>query len=303
MDNAPEIVRFDDVSYRYPRAKEWSLKGVNLSIRKGEFIAVIGENGSGKTTLCKCVNGIIPHTERGRLKGTVVTDGLDTRTAYTSELALHAGIVLEDPDSQLFTTTVLSEVAFGPENLKQDPATIIENAKWALKVVRMEGYEDRPPTALSGGQKQRVAIASSLSMKPQIMVLDEPTSQLDPLGTEEVFEVVSELRSSYGMTIVMASHSMDEIIRFTDRVLVLHHGEVLAFDTPEKVFGDQKLFSDISVAIPTAVELSACLKRRELEVKSFTTIEEGERAIRSAIKGAAASLGAPVELANRGGRA
>ena len=276
-------ISFADVWYRYPRTKEWVLKGLNFTVRPGEFIAVIGENGAGKTTLCKCMNGIIPHTERGRLKGTVVCSGLDTRTAYTSELALHVGIVLEDPDTQLFTTTVLNEIAFGPENLLQDPDKIRKTAAWALQVVRLKGYEDRPPTALSGGQKQRVAIASVLSMRPEIIVLDEPTSQLDPLGTEEVFEVIHELRSTYGMTIVMASHKMEEIIRFTDKVLVLHHGEVLAFDTPEKVFTDEALFREVQVDIPSFMELAGYLRKREVAVESFSTVAEGEKALRACL--------------------
>ena len=280
MAKEEEIIRFEQVSYRYPRTKEWVLKGLDFSIKKGEFIALIGENGAGKTTLCKCLNGIIPHTERGKMKGNVFAAGLNTRSAYTSELALHVGIVLEDPDTQLFTTTVLSEIAFGPENLKQDPEEIKKSAKWVLDVVRLEGYENRPPTALSGGQKQRVAIASVLSMKPEIIVLDEPTSQLDPLGTEEVFEVIQELRINYGMTIVMASHKMEEIIRFTDRVMVLHEGEVLAFDTPQKVFQNEELFKQVLVDIPSPIELSTYLQKRDVPVHTFSTIEEGEKEIR-----------------------
>ncbi len=284
MDSDMEIIRFEDVWYRYPRTKKWVLKGIDLSVRRGEFIALIGENGAGKTTLCKCLNGIIPHTERGKLKGKVTAAGFDTRTAYTSELALHVGIVLEDPDTQLFTSTVLNEVAFGPENLLQDPEEIRKTARWALEVVGLEGYEDRAPTALSGGQKQRVAIASVLTMRPEIIVLDEPTSQLDPLGTEEVFQVISELRSTYGMTIIMSSHKMEEIIRFTDKVLVLHEGEVAAFDTPEKVFRDEELFSRILVDIPTTIELATLLRKRNVPVPLFSTIEEGEREIRRCLK-------------------
>ncbi|ADK81943.1 energy-coupling factor ABC transporter ATP-binding protein [Sediminispirochaeta smaragdinae] len=286
MEEEHTIVRFEDVWYHYPRTKAWSLKEITLSIKKGEFIAVIGENGAGKTTFCKCLNGIIPHTERGLLKGRVITSGLDTKTAYTSELALHVGIVLEDPDTQLFTTTVLNEVAFGPENLRQDPKEIRETARWALGVVGLEGFEDRPPTALSGGQKQRVAIASVLSMRPEIIVLDEPTSQLDPLGTEEVFEVVSQLRSRYGMTIIMSSHKMEEIVRFADRILVLHHGEVAAFDTPEQVFRNEELFSEVQVAIPSTVELAGYLQKRNVPVSLFSSVEEGESEIRRCLRGA-----------------
>ncbi len=284
MDSEKEIVSFRDVWYRYPRTKKWVLREIDFTVQRGEFIAIIGENGAGKTSLCKCLNGIIPHTERGRLKGQVTANGLDTRTAYTSELALHVGIVLEDPDTQLFTTTVLNEVAFGPENLMQDPEEIRKSARWALKVVGLEGNEERAPAALSGGEKQRLAIASVLAMRPDIIVLDEPTSQLDPLGTEEVFRVISELRSTYGMTIIISSHKMDEIIRFADKVLVLHEGRIAAFDTPGRVFQDEELFTRVPVDIPSTIELASLLRKRNMPVPLFSSIEEGEREIRRCLK-------------------
>ena len=150
--------------------------------------------------------------------------GFDTSESTVGQLSTKVGIVLEDPETQLFTTSVLSEVAFGPENLCVPVPEIMERVKWVLEVVQLSGYENRMPTALSGGQKQRLAIAAALSMRPSILVLDESTSQIDPLGVKEVYDVVLELNKKHGMTIVMATDQSEEIARVADRVLVLDHG-------------------------------------------------------------------------------
>ena len=180
------IIKLDDISYRYPRSKRWAILHLNLEIHQGEFVAIMGENGAGKSTFCQMLNGIIPNSIGGSLNGQVLINGLDTQKSGIAQLATQVGIVLEDPETQLFTTSVGSEVAFGPENLCQSPEEIHQNVKWALDVVRLSGLEDRMPSALSGGQKQRLAIAANIAMRPNILVLDEATSQLDPVGVEEV---------------------------------------------------------------------------------------------------------------------
>ncbi|MFH1635229.1 MAG: ABC transporter ATP-binding protein, partial [Chloroflexota bacterium] len=161
-----------------------------MTVPKGELLAVMGENGAGKSTFCQILNGIIPHSAGGRLRGTVLIEGIDTQESSVGQLSTKVGIVLEDPETQLFTTSVLNEVAFGPENLLMPVDEILERAKRVLKLVRLDGYEDRPPTNLSGGQKQRLAIAAGLVMQPSILVLDESTSQIDPLGVVEVLSLV-----------------------------------------------------------------------------------------------------------------
>ena len=271
-----DIIQFKDVRYRYPRTKKSVLKDINLNIKRGEFIAVVGENGAGKTTLCKCINGIIPHSERGRFKGTILVDNMNTRETETVVLAQKVGIVLEDPETQLFTTNVANEVAFGPENLNIPVDEILKRVAWALKVVRLEGYEDRPPTALSGGQKQRLAIAAALAMKPEIMVLDEPTSQLDPLGTEEVFQVIQKLKEDYGMTIIMVSHKVEEVIEFADRVCVLSHGRIKAIDEPGVIFKDRSLFAEVQINTPYTFALANYLQEYgNITMKDCITIDEG----------------------------
>ena len=191
-----DIIVLEHASYRYPEAEDYTLKDISFSVKKGEFVALMGENGAGKTTLCQLLTGIIPKSQGGKLLGKVVIAGMNTVEHELSILSQKTGIVLDDPETQLFTTKVLSEVAFGAENIEMPKEEIKERIAWALRIVRLEGYENRAPTALSGGQKQRVAIATALVTKPDLLILDEPTSQLDPIGTTEVFSVVRELKEN-----------------------------------------------------------------------------------------------------------
>lgn len=262
MDSSQKpIIQLNDVSYRYPRSKNWAILHLNLEIQKGEFVAIMGENGAGKSTFCQMLNGIIPNSFGGILKGQVLINGLDTKESGIAQLATQVGIVLEDPETQLFTTSVGSEVAFGPENLCQTPAEIQENVRWALDVVRLTGLEDRMPLALSGGQKQRLAIAANIAMRPNVLVLDEATSQLDPLGVEEVLSVVRELNQKYGMTIVMATDASEMIARVMDRVIVLDKGHLVAQETPRKIFSQTGLFQKYMIRSPQVTQLAARIQQ------------------------------------------
>ncbi len=254
----PAIV-FDQVSYRYPRGQRRALTRLSLSIHEGEFVAVLGENGAGKSTFCQMLNGVIPTTRGGRMRGRVTVAGLDTQVESVARLATVVGIVLDDPETQLFTTSVLHEVAFGPENLGVEPAEILQRAAWALKAVRLAGTEDQPPSTLSGGQKQRLAIAAALAMMPRVLVLDEATSQLDPVGTAELFAIVRELNQAQGMTIVMATDNGEQVAEFCDRVLVLHQGELVAEGTPRQVFADEDLLARVVIRSPQVSQLAAYL--------------------------------------------
>jgi len=274
------LIAFRQVSYRYPRTRHYALKRLEFGIRRGEFVAILGENGAGKSTLCQMLNGVIPHTRGGRLRGRVLVDGLDTRQGEVAQLAQKVGIVLDDPETQLFTTSVLNEVAFGPENLGIEPDEILRRARWALDVVRLGGYEDHPPSALSGGQKQRLAIAAALAMMPDILVLDEATSQLDPVGTVEVLSIVQKLNHNQAMTIIMATDKGEQVARFCDRVLVLHRGELLAEGTPRQVFADQDLLARITIRSPQVSQLAAYLQRHGRPLPEFPiTLDEARRGI------------------------
>lgn len=263
------IIKIEGLSYRYPRTKKWVLRDLNLEVEQGEFLAVMGENGAGKTTFCQCINGVIPHSHQGKMKGSVTVAGINTVESSVSHLAQQVGMVLEDPETQLFTTRIRDEVAFGPENLNMPVPEIMERVKWALKVVRLEQYADRQPTALSGGQKQRLAIAAAIAMKPKILVLDEPTSQLDPIGTEEVFSVIRELNDEYGMTVIIATHKSEEIAKFADRVLVLKEGQIQALATPQEIFSNTELLKDNWIRPPQVSELATYLAERGYPLSGF----------------------------------
>lgn len=237
----------------------------------------MGENGAGKSTLCQMTNGIIPNSIGGRLAGKVLVHGLDTQEAGISVLATKVGIVLEDPETQLFASSVLSEVAFGPENLCISPEEIQKRVSWALETVRLKGFEDRLPTSLSGGQKQRLAIAANIAMRPDILVLDEATSQLDPVGVEEVLSVARELNQKYGMTVIMATDASEMIARHMDRVVVLNEGRRVADGTPREIFANLDLFKKIMIRSPQVSQLAARMLEHEKPFTSFPiTVDEAK---------------------------
>ena len=241
---ARDIVVFKNVYYSYPREKSWALEDINFSIAEGEFLAVMGENGAGKTTFCRLFNGIIPHSSGGRLLGTVVVDGESTIEKSVPYLAGKVGMVLDDPDAQMFTSTARSEVAFGPENLLLPPPEIEQRVRMALSSVGLSGFEDRSTATLSGGEKQRLAIAAALALNGKILVLDEPLCRLDPDGAAEVMSVLKNIREKYQITVVMAAHESAMIAEFADRVCVLKKGRIAACDTAEKIFAESDLLDE-----------------------------------------------------------
>ncbi|MCL2619272.1 MAG: energy-coupling factor transporter ATPase, partial [Defluviitaleaceae bacterium] len=208
-----------------------ALDDVNITVRRGEFVAVLGHNGSGKSTFAKHVNVLLRPSS-----GTMRVAGLDTSDdAHIWRIRQHAGMVFQNPDNQLIATIVEDDVAFGPENLCLEPDGIRARVDWALGAVDMAEAARRPPHLLSGGQKQRVAIAGILAMRPDCIVLDEPTAMLDPIGRREVLRTVSRLNREDGITIVLITHYMDEAAR-ADRVIVMEGGRVKMDDVPAKVF-------------------------------------------------------------------
>ena len=281
------IISLEDVSYRYPHTKKWVLKHINLSIKKGEFIAVMGENDAGKTTLLQTLNSAVPNYHQGTLKGKVSVFGLDTKEHEMSELSDKVGMVLEDPESQLFTTTVTNEVAFGAENLCVEQDEIKRRVAAALETVGLTEFGDREPTALSGGQKQRLAVATNLTMDPAVLVLDEPTSQLDPAGTRDVFGVVRKLRDEQHMTIIIATHKSEEIADFADKVLVLSHGEIAAFDTPDAIFNNRELMKACNIRPPQVSELANYLRENGEDIGCKPVVmDEAYEGVKNWYKGA-----------------
>jgi energy-coupling factor transport system ATP-binding protein len=235
------LARFDTVSYLYPRAAEPALKDISLEVRAGEFLGLIGPTGAGKTTLCLAFNGIVPRFYGGRFFGSVTVAGLDTLEHPIGRLARHVGLVFEDPESQITGTSVENEVAFALENLALPREEIRERIPWALEAVRLEGTEQKHPQELSGGQKQRLAIAAALALQPHLLVLDEPTSQLDPVGKGEIFATLRELNAEKGVTLVVAGHAAEEMAEFCDRVALLSEGALLRVGPPGKIYAEVEL--------------------------------------------------------------
>jgi len=235
------IAVLEQVSYMYPRSPEPVLRDISLEIFKGEFLGIIGPTGAGKSTLCLALNGIVPQFFGGRFFGRAVVAGLDTLEHPISAMARHVGAVFEDPETQLIATSVENEIAFALENLKLPREEIRARVKPALAAVRLEGTEKKHPAELSGGQKQRLAIAAALAIQPDLLVLDEPTSQLDPIGSQEVFATVRELNKELGVTIVMASHAAEEMAAYADRVALLSAGELTAIGRPDEIYADIEL--------------------------------------------------------------
>jgi len=266
VDEPLGIVEVRDLQYTYPNASAPALRGLDLTVEEGEFILLTGPSGCGKTTFCRCLNGLIPHFYSGELGGEVVVAGLSTRDHPTTELARHVGLIFQNPDNQIFALTVEKDVAFGLENLGVEKARMRKAVDWALGVTGISDLRHRATHELSGGQKQRLAIASILAMRPRVIVLDEPTSFLDPVGAERIFEVLDSLNREYRMTIILIEHRMDLAVRHVDRAIVFTGGKIVADGPPYEVFAseDTRL---TGVGIPKIVELSKLLSRRGIVFK------------------------------------
>ncbi|MHA1839587.1 MAG: energy-coupling factor ABC transporter ATP-binding protein [Candidatus Ranarchaeia archaeon] len=231
-------VSMRDVNFRYRKSTEWAIRNINLDIRRGEFIVITGPNTAGKTTLSLCLTGIIPHDIPGKLEGTVEINGINTHEKTTSKLAKHIGMVFSEPESQFLGVTVEDDIIFGPENLSLEVNEITRRLNWVLEVCRLTSVKTKPPSMLSGGQKQRTAIASILAMLPNILILDEPTVELDPVGKTEVLEVVDELRRSRQMTIIWITAKIEEIAAHADRIILMDKGQILRDSTPNAFLED-----------------------------------------------------------------
>jgi energy-coupling factor transporter ATP-binding protein EcfA2 len=230
-------IEIKNLTYFYPETELPALQDINLTIGEGEFCAVVGVNNAGKSTLCYALSGFIPHFFHGRKTGKVLIDGQDTETTPLSELVLQVGLVFQNPFNQISGAklTAYEEIAFGLENLGLDRQEMARRIEWALRITHMEDLVQRSPYTLSGGEQQRLAIASMLAMEPGTLILDEPTSQLDPLGCQEVFAVLRELNRR-GVTVVMAEHKMERIAEFAHRIVVLREGKVTLDGRPGEVF-------------------------------------------------------------------
>jgi energy-coupling factor transporter ATP-binding protein EcfA2 len=279
------IIRIEGLRYSYPPPLPGIepvevLRGIDLLVERGEFLSIMGPTGVGKSTLCLALNGLVPQATGGSIRGRVEVLGRNTRAVPVAQLAAQVGIVYQDPESQLFTTTVETEVAFGPENLAVPPSEIAERVAWALNVVGMAAYRDRAPWQLSGGQKQRVAIAATLAMLPEVLILDEPTSGLDPVGQAEVFSVIESLCRQRSMTIVMVSQDAERVAEFSDRVAIMAAGRIIGEGPPERIFEQADVLTHAGLAAPQVSQVAATLNRRYGCEHHFVRLPEAEAALR-----------------------
>jgi energy-coupling factor transport system ATP-binding protein len=274
------IAVLKEVSYQYPRSECYALKDVDLSIRRGEFLAVIGATGAGKTTLCLALNGVVPQFFGGRFFGSIEIEGKDTLEVPTSELAVHVGEVFEDPESQLVAISVENEIAFVLENLKIPRKEIAVRISAMLKAVRLTGLEKKHPHELSLGQKQRLAIAAALAARPKLLVLDEPTSQLDPQGVQEIFQLLKDFQTEYGLTVVITGHAAEEMAESADRVVLLSHGQVEAVGSPQEIYSSFDIFKENALRPPQVAEIFQHIRERNIIVDAIPVrLQDGIDAI------------------------
>lgn len=268
---AEPIVRVRDLRFRYPSADRDALAGINLDIHAGEFVGITGPSGAGKSTLCLCLKGLIP---AGTCSGSIVVGGRELRPG--DQYAPGTALVFQNPETQIIGLTVAEDLAFGPENLKWEPARILDAIPRYLHNVRLGGYEDAETFRLSGGQKQRLAIAGALILEPQILILDEPTSELDPVGKDEVFEVLGRLRHERSITIIMVEHAAEQVAEIADRIVVLNAGEIIDQGPPDELYRNPLLFHgpDAERAPQIAEVLYALQQDGVIDASIFTAHEE-----------------------------
>ncbi|MEM3365334.1 MAG: ABC transporter ATP-binding protein [Candidatus Methanomethyliaceae archaeon] len=249
------IVEVCSLSYTYPGSPKPTLTDVNLSVEEGEFILLTGPSGCGKTTLCRCLNGLIPNSYGGEFTGKVIVDGLVTTEHPVYEIAQHVGLVFQNPENELFCTSVEREVAFGPENLALPRDEIRKRVEESLAMVGISHLRDKSPEELSGGEQQKVAIAALLAMKPKILVLDEPTANLDPASAQSVLNTLLKLNEESGVTMILVEHRLEMVAHMADRCAILNEGRLVLVGEPEDV-----LYSDeaeaIGIGIPKVVQVA-----------------------------------------------
>lgn len=298
-------IELKNVSYTYSQGTTYeihALKDINLTIPDGQFIGIIGHTGSGKSTLIQHLNALIQPTS-----GTILYNGEDIWGEKYNRRALRSqvGLVFQYPEHQLFESDVLSDVCFGPMNQGKTREEAETEAKKALLHVGFsEENFGKSPFELSGGQKKRVAIAGVLAMNPKILILDEPTAGLDPKGRDDILDQIAELHKVRGITILLVSHSMEDIAKYAQRLIVMNHGEVAFDDTPKAVFSHYKELESMGLAAPQITYIMHALKERGMEVKTdATTVEEAKKSILEALRRKQSPLLKAAEKGQTGGEA
>lgn len=271
------LIEIKNLSYTYPGASKPSICDVSLKIEKGEFVLITGPSGCGKTTLCRCFNGLVPHFYQGEIKGEVTVSGVNALENHTYDMAKHVGLVFQNPENQLFALSIEKDVAFGLENIGTPREEIRKKVDWALKQTGIYEIRDRSPHEISGGQQQRVAIAAVLAMEPDIIVLDEPTSFLDPLSAEKIFEVIARLNKEQGITVILVEHRLDLTAKYANHLIVMDKGNIRLEGDPRDILANEETRL-IGVGIPKATLLYQMLKKEGFNLPDKTPLSSEELA-------------------------
>ena len=274
-------IEIKDLTYRYPTSEEDILKNVSLSVKKGELCALVGANGSGKTTLCNAIRGFVPKFYKGDMTGEVYIKGNNIADMDVGSIALDVGFVFQNPFTQIsgIASTVYEELAYGLENMGVEPEEIDRRVCEVMKLTKIEEFRDRDPYQLSGGQQQRVALAAILVMNQDILVIDEPTSQLDPQSTDYIFEII-KLMKDMGKTVVLVEHKMEQVAEYADRVVVMDHGEIVMQGTPKEVFADPRC-KEYQTRLPQSATIAKELGNEGISFESIpVTVDETIEALR-----------------------
>lgn len=287
MSSRDAVVEVRDFTYSYPSHPP-VLSEVSFEVKKGEMLGIIGPNGAGKSTLCKSLNGLVPHFYGGAIAGTVSIAGMDTMKHTVAQLSLKVGLVFQDPTNQFsgVSTRVDEEVAFGMSMMGYPREEMRPRIEEALRVVGLEKLNDRSPYELSGGQQQRLAIATVLAVRPEIIVMDEPTAQLDPIGKTEVLQTMRELNGQ-GYTIIVAEHEIEALATFADRLIVLDNGRITEQGNTREILTKVKKLKEIGIDPPSVTELCDLLSNELLikEERFPITLDEATVLFSQALRG------------------
>lgn len=270
-------IKVENLTHVYmPRTpfEKKALDNVNIEIAEGEFVALIGHTGSGKSTLVQHLNGLLkPSSGKIIVDGTCITDG----KVKLSEIRKRVGLVFQYPEYQLFEETIEKDISFGPQKLGLDDDRVLSRVKRAMEIVGLnyEKYKEKSPFELSGGQKRRVAIAGVVAMEPKVLILDEPTAGLDPKGRDEILQQIKNLHKEYGMTIILVSHSMEDVAKLADRILVMDKGKAILDGKPSNVFKEIELLESVGLAVPQVTYLVRALRQKGMDIpEDIFTIDQ-----------------------------
>lgn len=267
-------VVFENVSFTYAGDSKPALKDISLTVRKGETVLIAGPAGAGKTTLCRCINGLVPHYFRGHVDGRVLVGDIDTKTSTISALSHVAAMLFQDPSSQLVNPTVFDEIAFGPENYGVSREEILKRVNDSVESMRLKGYEERNPHSLSGGEQQACALGAIVAMRPEVYVLDEPTSNLDPIGSMRVLTHLSELSRSESATTIIVEHKLEELLDKVDRLVVMQEGQIVAEGEPRKMLEDAESLTKLGLKTPQTALLFSRLRKLDQNLKVPLTFDD-----------------------------